>query len=332
MIARRLFGAALAWAALVAVVDGPDLLPAVLLPPRGELHHRARGQRPGARLRRGAQRGQLVVRAGDRGRRGARRERPRGQPGSGLRASGSSPRAARARSRCACPRRVPSGASAWRSSPSSSCPPRGTDARDADGGCEEAEEARLTAAAGACAAAGRAVGPRSVAGAARPRPTAAARAAPAGPGRDPGRAARAAHRLRAGADRARPREPPRARLERRSGCSSAAYGESDPDFSGLFLTGWARARHDKQFRLTLAWQREQIRLSLEEILVEGARCRRLPRESGRGRGGRGHRGSRRGLPAAGGHRGRGGPRRAPGAISAPALPDARAQRGLSSIR
>jgi hypothetical protein len=30
-----------------------------------------------------------------------------------------------------------------------------------------------------------------------------------------------------------------------------------------------RARHDKQFRLTLAWQREQIRLSLEDILVEG---------------------------------------------------------------
>jgi hypothetical protein len=51
-----------------------------------------------------------------------------------------------------------------------------------------------------------------------------------------------------------------------------AYGESDPDFSGLFLQGWMRARHDKQFRLTLAWQREQIRLSLEDILVEGVRA------------------------------------------------------------
>ncbi len=39
----------------------------------------------------------------------------------------------------------------------------------------------------------------------------------------------------------------------------------------LFLHGWMRARHDKQFRLTLAWQREQIRLSLEDILVEGVR-------------------------------------------------------------
>jgi hypothetical protein len=48
-----------------------------------------------------------------------------------------------------------------------------------------------------------------------------------------------------------------------------AYGESDPEFSGLLLTGWMRARGDKQFRLTLAWQREQIRLSLQDILAEG---------------------------------------------------------------
>ena len=71
---------------------------------------------------------------------------------------------------------------------------------------------------------------------------------------------------------ARSGDPPRARLELAIRLLLAAYGESDPDFSGLFLTGWARARHDKQFRLTLAWQREQIRLSLEEILVEGARA------------------------------------------------------------
>jgi hypothetical protein len=49
-----------------------------------------------------------------------------------------------------------------------------------------------------------------------------------------------------------------------------AYGESDRDFSGLFLTGWIKARDDKQFRLTLAWQREQIRLILQDILIEGA--------------------------------------------------------------
>jgi BetI-type transcriptional repressor, C-terminal len=74
---------------------------------------------------------------------------------------------------------------------------------------------------------------------------------------------------------ARGSEPPRARLEQAIRLLLAAYGESDPDFSGLFLTGWARARHDKQFRLTLAWQREQIRLSLEDILTEGVRTLRF---------------------------------------------------------
>jgi hypothetical protein len=64
---------------------------------------------------------------------------------------------------------------------------------------------------------------------------------------------------------------PRVKLESAMQILFAAYGASDPDFSGLFLTGWARARHDKQFRLTLAWQREQIRLSLEDILAEGVR-------------------------------------------------------------
>jgi hypothetical protein len=66
---------------------------------------------------------------------------------------------------------------------------------------------------------------------------------------------------------------PRARLESAMQILFTAYGASDPDFSSLFLTGWARARHDKQFRLTLAWQREQIRLSIEDILVEGVRTR-----------------------------------------------------------
>jgi hypothetical protein len=66
--------------------------------------------------------------------------------------------------------------------------------------------------------------------------------------------------------------PPRLKLEGAMEILFGAYGESDPDFSGLFLQGWMRARHDKQFRLTLAWQREQIRLSLEDILVEGVRA------------------------------------------------------------
>jgi hypothetical protein len=68
---------------------------------------------------------------------------------------------------------------------------------------------------------------------------------------------------------ARSPNPPRIKLEGAMEILFGAYGESDPEFSGLFLTGWVRAREDKQFRLTLAWQREQLRLSLEDILGEG---------------------------------------------------------------
>jgi hypothetical protein len=70
---------------------------------------------------------------------------------------------------------------------------------------------------------------------------------------------------------ARSTSAPRVKLEGAMEILFGAYGESDHDFSGLFLHGWMRAQHDKQFRLTLAWQREQIRLSLEDILVEGIR-------------------------------------------------------------
>lgn len=68
---------------------------------------------------------------------------------------------------------------------------------------------------------------------------------------------------------ARGADPPRVKLEGAMEILFGAYGESDREFSGLFLHGWVRAREDKQFRLTLAWHREQIRLSLQEILAEG---------------------------------------------------------------
>jgi len=68
---------------------------------------------------------------------------------------------------------------------------------------------------------------------------------------------------------ARGADPPRVKIEGAMEIIFGAYGESDPEFSGLLLTGWMRARGDKQFRLTLAWQREQIRLSLQDILAEG---------------------------------------------------------------
>ena len=66
------------------------------------------------------------------------------------------------------------------------------------------------------------------------------------------------------------RDPPRVKLEGAMEIIFGAYGLSDPDFSELLLTGWMRARHDKHHRLALAWQREQLRLSLEDILVAGA--------------------------------------------------------------
>ncbi|HEV8437829.1 MAG TPA: TetR family transcriptional regulator C-terminal domain-containing protein [Methylomirabilota bacterium] len=64
-------------------------------------------------------------------------------------------------------------------------------------------------------------------------------------------------------------DPPRVKLEGAMEIVFGAFGESDLDFSGLFLAGWMRAREDKHFRLTLAWQREQIRLALQDILTEG---------------------------------------------------------------
>ncbi len=48
-----------------------------------------------------------------------------------------------------------------------------------------------------------------------------------------------------------------------------ALGEVDAEFSRLVLDGWIRARTDKRFRLTMAWLREQMRLSVAEILTEG---------------------------------------------------------------
>ena len=76
---------------------------------------------------------------------------------------------------------------------------------------------------------------------------------------------------------------PRARGPSRRGPSSKARwrsssgptGRAIPTSSGLFLQRLDAARHDKQFRLTLAWQREQIRLSLEDILA-GRRPRPAP--------------------------------------------------------
>src|SRR5262249_25422966 len=78
-----------------------------------------------------------------------------------------------------------------------------------------------------------------------------------------------------------------------------AYGLSDPDFSELLLTGWMRTRHDKHHRLALAWQREQLRLSLEEILVAGSAAGAFPPGPDPGAGAPGGRGPPEGRPPPG---------------------------------
>ena len=64
--------------------------------------------------------------------------------------------------------------------------------------------------------------------------------------------------------------PTIARLERAIALLLEAYAGTDSDLSRLLLAGWMRAREDKHWRLRLAWQREQLRLSLQDILAEGA--------------------------------------------------------------
>jgi hypothetical protein len=63
---------------------------------------------------------------------------------------------------------------------------------------------------------------------------------------------------------------PAVRLERALEILFDAYAGGDPGFSALLLEGWVRAQRDKQYRLRLAWQREQLRLLLQDILAEGA--------------------------------------------------------------
>ncbi len=105
--------------------------------------------------------------------------------------------------------------------------------------------------------------------AARPVRRAAAPSRPLGP---PAVEERALPIVRELARVARGSEPPRVKLEGALEVLFGAYAEGDPHFSDALLGGWARAREDKQFRLTMAWLREQCRLSLEEILDEGVRA------------------------------------------------------------
>ena len=98
---------------------------------------------------------------------------------------------------------------------------------------------------------------------------------------------------------ARSGDSPLVKLEGALEVLFGAYGEGDPHLSELLVDGWSRARDDKQFRLTMAWLREQSRLSLEEILEEGMAEGAFQRRARHGRGGRDHTRRGGGLPAAG---------------------------------
>jgi BetI-type transcriptional repressor, C-terminal len=99
-------------------------------------------------------------------------------------------------------------------------------------------------------------------------------ARPAGP--EPPRAdvevldERMAPLVEAVAGAARDTGSPAVRLERALELLFGAYGGGDAALSALLLEGWVRAQRDKQYRLRLAWQREQLRLLLQDILAEGA--------------------------------------------------------------
>lgn len=68
---------------------------------------------------------------------------------------------------------------------------------------------------------------------------------------------------------ARRADPAPVKLEGALDVLFGAFGASDERFAGLLLEGWLRSRRDKRFRLAMAWLREQLRLSVEEILAEG---------------------------------------------------------------
>jgi hypothetical protein len=73
-------------------------------------------------------------------------------------------------------------------------------------------------------------------------------------------------------------DPPLIKLEGALDILFGAFGAGDERFCGPLLEGWLRARRDKRFRLAMAWLREQLRLSVEEILAEGVAAGALRRD------------------------------------------------------
>jgi hypothetical protein len=74
-------------------------------------------------------------------------------------------------------------------------------------------------------------------------------------------------------------DAPRARRDRALERIIAAFG-GDPGLASLLLAEWQRARADQELALALAWGREQIRASLQEILEAGVAAGAVRREPG----------------------------------------------------
>jgi hypothetical protein len=66
-------------------------------------------------------------------------------------------------------------------------------------------------------------------------------------------------------------EPPRVRRDQALGRLVEVFGR-DGETASLILAAWHRGRADHDLALALAWAREQIRVSLQEILQAGARA------------------------------------------------------------
>lgn len=75
---------------------------------------------------------------------------------------------------------------------------------------------------------------------------------------------------------ARP-DPPTLRRDQALARLAGAFGD-DPELGSLLLGAWHRARTDERLALTLAWTREQLRGSLQEILAAGIAIGAMRRE------------------------------------------------------
>jgi hypothetical protein len=62
--------------------------------------------------------------------------------------------------------------------------------------------------------------------------------------------------------------PATRRRDRALACLTAAFG-SDAELAPLLAPVWHRALTDERLALTFAWMREQLRVSLQEILEAG---------------------------------------------------------------